>query len=276
MSKFSHKDYIKFSCPICNEIPNPIFNMKDRFNILIYISICPNDGLIFLNPRWTNEQYKKYYADEYDTMKRKHIFKEVKPNRKMYKHGRSIFKCVKKYCRHPKSIIDIGAGNGYTLDFLKDVYKVNTYFIEPSIECQKQLKERGHILTEFNTNIKFDLLTSRHVLEHINDPIQHLKDIRLLMNDDSLLHISFPNAKNMISGWFQNPHIYYFDEETFNLIIQKVGLKMIIYKNDKTELWYLLKKIEQLDNIKDGLNYDEQVKKVMMATKIKKWKIEMI
>ena len=51
---------------------------------------------------------------------------------------------------------------------------------------------------------------------------------------------------------------------------------MIIYKNDKTELWYLLKKIEQLDNIKDGLNYDEQVKKVMMATKIKKWKIEMI
>lgn len=242
----SNKNYVKFPCPICGEIPDPIFSMKDKFDILIYLSVCPDDNLIFLNPRWTDEQYIKYYSDEYDHVKRKQIFKKIEPNRKMYKHGRSIYKRVKQFCRHPKSILDIGAGDGRTLDFLKSTYGVDTYFIEPSIECQKQMKERGHIFVDFGTDIKFDLLTSRHVLEHISDPIQHLKNIRSLMHDDSFFHIAFPNGENTPKKQLQNPHIYYFNKEIFYLMAKIVGLEIIKCHVDKNEAWFILKKYDPL------------------------------
>lgn len=269
-----NKNYVKFPCPVCDCITHPLFSMKDRFNILLYISVCPNDGLIFLNPRWTIKQYEKYYTKGYDHMKRKQIFQDIKPTRKMYKHGRSIYKRVKKYCRHPESILDIGAGNGYTLDFLRDVYKVKTYFIEPSIECQKQINERGHTSINFGVKNKFDLLTSRHVIEHVNDPIQHLKDIRLLMHDDSIFHIAFPNGGKLSKVWFQVPHIYYFNKDVFDLILSIVGFKIIKCNIGENELWYILKKCDPYDYIiEDESRYKKQINKIIKASKIRKCKL---
>lgn len=261
-------NYSKFSCPICHDNIKPTFKMKDRFDVTLYISICRNDGLIFLNPRWSDDQYKKYYKREYDKVKRKDIFKDIKINRKMFKHGRSIYKRVKSFCRKPKSILDIGAGNGYALDFLKDVYKIQTYFIEPSIECQKLMLMRGH--KQIVKDKKFDLLTSRHVLEHISDPIDHLKYIRTFMDDDSIFHISFPNSENISKAWFQVPHIYYFDEIIFRLMAGIVGLKIIKCVSGKNELWFILKKCDPYEIKIDTHSYDDQVNKIIKASKIKK------
>ena len=273
--KYSDKSYKKFPCPICGYIPEPIFRMKDRFKNILYISVCPNDGLIFLNPRWTCKQYEKYYKDEYDHMKRKHIFnKDIKTTRKTFKHGRSVLKRIKKYCKSPKTILDIGAGGDKSLDFLKSVYKnVNTYFIEPSIECQNQIKKRGHILVDFNTNIKFDLLISRHVLEHVNNPIEHLTNIRSLMNDKSLFLISFPNGGNMKKVWFETPHIYYFNEEIFNIMVKMVGLKNITHSVGKNEMWYLLSKCNPSDDLNNGLKYNVQINKIENASKVKEYSV---
>lgn len=241
MKNFSKKNYVNFLCPICNKSSKSIFKIIDKFNILIYISLCPNDGLIFLNPRWTNEQYKLYYKTEYDHMKRKEIFKKIKPNKKSFKHGKSIYKNIKSFHK-PKTILDIGAGNGYILDFLRDKFDAKTYFIEPSIEYKKQLKLRNHIEVDFDTYMEFDLLISRHVLEHTQNPVKHLKHIKSLMNNDSLLHISFPNNDNISKISFQNPHIYYFTDHTFNLIVEIIGLKIIKKFINNNELRYILKK----------------------------------
>lgn len=268
------KNYIKFPCPICHNKVDPIFKIKDRFNIILYISICKNDGLIFLNPRWSNEQYDRYYLEGYDKMKRKQIFEKVKDNRKLYKRGRSIYKRVKSFCRSPKSILDVGAGNGYILDFLRDVFKTESFFIEPSIECQKQILSRGHKYITFQTDKKFDLITSRHVLEHVNDPIDYLKSIRNLMDDNTIFHISFPNSQNMAKAWFQVPHIYYFDESIFRLIAGMIGLKIIKYESGKNELWFILKKCDSY-KVKIKLHsYEDQINKIIKASKIKKCQLD--
>jgi len=275
--KFSNKDYIKYPCPVCGATPNPTFKVKEN-NILLYVSVCPNDGLIFLNPRWTIKQYVKYYADEFDRTKRKGIFKKKHSGFKKFNNRTiRIDKCLKDLFISPKSIIDIGAGNGMLLDFFKTTYDIDTYFIEPSIECKKQMESRDHTSVDFGTDKKFDLLISSHVVEHVDDPIKYLNDVRSLMHDDSIFHICFPDSDNMVTGWFQVPHIYYFNKKIFDLMIKIIGLDIIEHDVYKTELWYTLKKCDPCSKkIEGGSKREEQIKKIIDSSKIKKQKIKYI
>lgn len=107
---------------------------------------------------------------------------------------------VRKYLgKGPRRAVDIGCGSGYLLAALKEEgfdclgidFNPEMYRIVSEIHG---IPARTATLAELvSENQKFDLIVSSHVLEHMENPLQTLKEIRMLLDRSGLLFIGLPN-----------------------------------------------------------------------------------
>ncbi len=154
-----------------------------------------------------------------------------------------------------KSILDIGCGGGSFLDNIKGIAKEITC-IEPCSEFQKSLRDRGyevHSDIKFSRNSTYDLITSFHVIEHINDPLSFLKDIEKKMHSKSRLIITTPNLDDILNKslkeykefFYRSAHSFYFNELSLKSIGERAGLicKKVTFKHrySASNFFYWLK-----------------------------------
>ena len=173
-------DSKEINCPLCNSIDHEriykkeykIWNKGKCFKWIAQQVICRECGMIFTNPQPTNKALKWFY--ESDTRFGKHLryFKDTQLD--------FIQKNTPKNC---KTIFDIGAFEGIFLEIAKS-RGYTVFGIEPSAEgVDRAMKEykikivKGFFNKEFlnNFNSKFDIITIRHVLEHVQNPVDFLK-----------------------------------------------------------------------------------------------------
>ncbi|HCN37520.1 MAG TPA: hypothetical protein DIS94_07415, partial [Bacteroidetes bacterium] len=96
------------------------------------------------------------------------------------------------------SLLDVGCGSGLFLKSVSDVFNVS------GIDVSK--KSINFAREEFGLDVsnkslddlisdgkKFDIITLWHVLEHFNNPVEDLKKIRNLLNENGVLIIEVPN-----------------------------------------------------------------------------------
>lgn len=102
-------------------------------------------------------------------------------------------------------VLDIGCGDGATLDWIKCLGKCNkTFGIE--ISAEPFLISKTKIDYSLNINIenernffpgeKFDLILVLDVLEHLIDPWKFLEMIRSRLNEKGVLIVSIPNIRH--------------------------------------------------------------------------------
>ncbi|MEB3330048.1 MAG: methyltransferase domain-containing protein, partial [Candidatus Sericytochromatia bacterium] len=68
-----------------------------------------------------------------------------------------------------------------------------------------------------------------HVLEHVNDPLSFLRDVRRVMRPGGIAHICVPNVEcpeARLSGWvsFEPYHLLYFTPATLAATVSRTGL----------------------------------------------------
>ncbi len=106
-------------------------------------------------------------------------------------------------------ILDIGCGNGRYLTTMKK-QGWQTYGIEINPKASKYAREELHL--DVNTgdllNCKyqdkfFDVITMRHSLEHLYEPILTLKEVKRILKDDGLLVIAVPNIDSFAAKVFK-------------------------------------------------------------------------
>lgn len=81
----------------------------------------------------------------------------------------------------------------------------------------------------------FHLITMWHVIEHLPEPLQSLKDIYRLLTDDGTLIMEIPNSKSLAraifgSNWYAwdlPRHFYHFSPKTITKLIEKAGFSNI-------------------------------------------------
>ncbi len=127
----------------------------------------------------------------------------------------------------PKSILDIGYGNG---DFLKVSQKIipncygndiSNYPTPDNVEFVENIKEKH-----------FDVITFFDVLEHFEN-IEFVKDLKC-----NYIMISVPNCHFFSEEWFENwkhrrpdEHIFHFNEKSLNNYFKEMGFVKISYSN---------------------------------------------
>ncbi|MCB0653389.1 MAG: class I SAM-dependent methyltransferase [Saprospiraceae bacterium] len=226
-------EFESVNCLICGGEDHQRISDKGAHGFPAHVVICRKCGLVFLNPRWSAERYRKFYETEYD---------------QFYRGGsggeETVFQIVERlkagsfFPVNPGKILDIGSGKGASLTYLKNHhYPEAQYFaIEPSVICQEVLKQNGIELVadqiekdwEDGYQEEFDFVIMRHVLEHFMDPIMVLKKVKSVLKNNGLLYIAVPNALNPstpLSNHFRNVHTFYFNKWTISNALRLAGLE---------------------------------------------------
>lgn len=97
------------------------------------------------------------------------------------------------------SVLEVGSGTGEFLDYVKLQSETRMVGLDTTIESFEKCKAKGHevyampleryILT---SKEKYDLVVAFHLLEHVDNPLELVKDMMKLVNSNGRCMLSFP------------------------------------------------------------------------------------
>ena len=208
----------------------------------LLICICSNCGHRFLNPRKSNNFFKKYYNNNY----RKIAFGSFKPSQfyidEQHKRSEGVMRYFQSMLKKG-NFLDHGCASGATMiPWKNEGWKV--YGIDPHLPSvltgQNQLKLNiAHAFGEnmpFKKNF-FDTVMSLGSLEHSYDVNRSLKEIFRVLKKKGNLIIRWRTDK--IKGspleYYNHNHFRYFTKKNWENILNKHGFRIIKFVNKKLE-----------------------------------------
>lgn len=208
-------------CPICKgkNIPT-MYEFNYRGNGTLYCSVCADCHLNFLNPRMTDEQTVKYYSGLYrDTINQNED--GINPVDLQNQHDRAMVQVntIKEHLKGLKSNLEIGSSAGYLLDRLHMEcdfeYCVG---VEPDTRYHRLEPGCNYRMYQDIDEVpkqQFDLITMSHSLEHMNHPLEYMRNIiDNYTHDGSLIMIEVPNTDYYMCYGLAHP--MNFNQETLN------------------------------------------------------------
>ncbi len=192
-----------------------------RALIITNYFICHNCGLIFQNPRLSEEELDIFYRDGYYRNIINLTDKEMDYDEKIRAQNDSkiIRKIIGKVGRH----LDIGSSRGYLLSYVNAVKK---YGIEPNVRYSREKKIKVFPKIEDVRLEKFDLITVIHTLEHVSNPIQLIKKTKHLLKINGHFMVEIPTWKSP-GGPLRFAHLYHFEPSVLRGILYSHGFKII-------------------------------------------------
>jgi SAM-dependent methyltransferase len=235
-----------------------------QFGYSVHPVICPNCGLVYLNPRWSKKDYDIFYSYYYDPLYRL----EIKPDygaEGVIRNMEIIYNRIKEYIpKDATNILDVGCGSGYGLKYMQEkINNIELYGIESSTECcdflQSEKIGAKLVTTDFDDNWTkeyknaMDIVILRHVVEHMLDPIDTLKKIRNVLKKEGIIYFATPDMMHpriklrdyddWWQYWFRAVHPYYYCKETLFKTLEMAGLYPYRFGDkDNEEVWVLAKK----------------------------------
>lgn len=229
-------------CPICQSTEHKIAlegvdygYTKEEFKIVE----CSGCGFWFTNPIPEIDKIGEYYKSENyisHTSSKKGLFERlyhIVRKRAIKKK----FNLVGKG-RSSGELLDIGCGTGDFLSFVQQQnWKVKG--LEPSDDARSMASEKG-LETSAETELynlpdaTYDRITMWHVLEHVYNLNEDLKQIKRVLKDDGKFFVAVPNrssydAQKYGKFWaaYDLPiHLYHFTPADINKLMKAHGMEV--------------------------------------------------
>ena len=181
------------NCRICDNSNLTLFYTQGDRNQFHFYK-CPECGLINLDLDGLKiaKHQLKYFAR----------FNPIE-NYENEKGAREAYHFIKRYVPTKGSYLDIGCGGGAVLYFArKDGWQVRGLEISPDYaryvhDTLGIEVDTGDFLEYDDFQEKFDLISLRHVLEHLPDSILALNKIGALLKGGGYAHFEFPNINSI-------------------------------------------------------------------------------
>ena len=231
-------------CPICghNEFEK-VYDLDDYKITQETFSLqkCTHCTLIYTVDPPLGDNIGRYYeSDDYleHSNRKNDLFS------RMYGWGRDLMFGYKygilKKLGSEKKILDIGAGSGYFLNFMRGKgYSVTG--IEMSERARNHAKEVHNLDIHpdemFHNKAfkeKFDIISLWHVMEHLYDLNQVVKRFDELLNPNGHLVIALPNYnaleveiyKKYWNGWDVPRHLWHFSPQSLKHLMNNHGFEI--------------------------------------------------
>ncbi len=140
------------------------------------------------------------------------------------------------------TMLEVGCGFGFTLDFAKRILNMDVVGYEPSLYGELGAKELGidirrtYLTLEDVQTKKFDIIYLSEVLEHVEDPEFILKLLKEGLSEKGILIMTTPNYKQLTKDLNRpselallspGAHVILFGPESLAALLKKVGLSHV-------------------------------------------------
>ncbi|WP_025744050.1 class I SAM-dependent methyltransferase [Aquimarina pacifica] len=196
--------------------------------------------MLVTSPKPEEKEIHKYYQSEdyiSHTDAKRSLFEKMYHIVKVFSLKKKT-KLITRLNKGTGSLLDIGAGTG---DFLM-VAKNKGWFVEgvePSDQAKELAIDKGVTLQDDTSNLdseSFDIITMWHVLEHVPNPKDQIKELRRLLKPNGFAVIAVPNFKSYDATYYKSfwaaydvpRHLWHFSKKA----VQKLFLEeeMILEK----------------------------------------------
>lgn len=243
MQPLRTKESVDF-CPLCYQ--------KDHFRLNKQnLSYCRSCNFYYLDPR----PEQREIIDSYNTSETFNRWQNEQDFRCLLWEKR--LDLILKF-KKTGALLDVGTGDGFFLKFASNFFQVDsTEISEAGIKIANDRgfnPFHGSILDiNYPVNLKYDVITLWHVLEHLPDPTAVLKRIQTLLKEDGILVIAVPNefiplfklkhgfgrlkeewAKSI---WGKEIHLNYFTPMSLKKYIKRIGFKNVLFKVDDVHVY---------------------------------------
>lgn len=253
VSKISIRIRVQDKCLLCgtegvllySELKDRLFSVPGQWSFYK----CSNHhcGFIWLNPLPVREDLPKLYVDYFThqhpvgpAVQPKSIFNNI------FQVFQGFFRWPERTRRYnvmflldskPGRVLDLGCGNGYRLGLLKalgwDVVGVEIDPVSRAIAQKSGYTVYGEELSKvaFPDN-SFDAVIMCHVIEHLDDPFEVVKECLRVLKPGGRFVATTPNALSLghryfNSNWYAlDPprHLHLFSTRSIKLFVQSLGV----------------------------------------------------
>lgn len=220
---------------------------KETFELLYDETL----DLLITSPQPSEENLGKYYeSDDYisHTDGKRSIFE------KAYHFIKNIalknkLSLINDLQQSKGNLLDIGAGTGDFLLVAKN-NNWNTVGIEPSEKAKAIAKAKGvelkSNLSELESN-SFDIITMWHVLEHVPNLENQIKELKRLLKPNGSILIAVPNFKSFDANYYKEfwaaydvpRHLWHFSKTAIKKLFAKEELELIKILPMKFDSFYV-------------------------------------
>ncbi|MEZ6056919.1 MAG: class I SAM-dependent methyltransferase [Planctomycetaceae bacterium] len=223
-------------CNLCRGTDVEQVGTVDREGEALTTVMCSRCGLVWTDPRPTEEQTRKFYRDDYRlaykstyTPRKKHALRETE---RAIERADRLTSLIQPGTR----LLDVGSAGGFFLYVMRQ-RGVEIQGVEPNRGFAEFAQEELGIPTRnaFLQDVDFpaggfDIATSHHVFEHLEDPTFSLKRIRNWVKPGGHLLIEVPNVEaryHAPNNRFHIGHLYNYNPYTMEGIGRKIGLEVV-------------------------------------------------
>ncbi len=218
MGKLSLSNKVRSACILCGKS-----SFKNIFGKKHFLFKCRNCGMVSARTIPTSEELKDHYFD-YPS------YESIPPL--TLKRYNDILNMLEPY-RKNNNLLETGCGFGLFLEVAKGRnWNVSgTELSEAAlIECRKKkipVTENIEQLLQ-QKNMKFDVVVSLEVIEHLTDPVAEVSMYAKLLRPEGALYITTPNFNSFtrrLLGRFWNvisypEHLHYFTSRTIHQLLE--------------------------------------------------------
>ena len=212
-----------------------ITSMGEICNQNLVIYRCDNCSHVQTNPL---ENIEEYYDQSYKILinsdEEDQIYMDKSGN-KTFRIDHQVDTLLKKIKvpEHAK-VLDYGSGKGATLRKLVEKNdSIIPHLFDVSNDYKtfwKKFAEPGNCATyklSHEWSERFDLVLSFFALEHVENPIEFVKDIYSVLNNDGCFYGIVPNMYDNIGDFAVIDHVNHFSENSLNYLFQENGFSDI-------------------------------------------------
>jgi len=235
----------------------------DRYGLPLQTVLCVKCGTLRIDPYLDDKSLSDFYTDYYQQMYGRSV-KVDEYFAKQSNYGKKFYELAKQSLRPGSNILEFGCGAGGALATFK-ANGHNVYGIEYSQELISYGKSMGlsnlyyGSLVDFrnaNKGVKFDLIYSNHVFEHVNNPHEYLSNCREMLGENGSIICAIPDIYNSHTHIFPNSnfkpmfhiaHIYNYSMSCLENMAEKLGMEIQrlapdpsirTATSDMPELWF--------------------------------------
>lgn len=216
------------ACPICHASDlAPVTNGRSPG------SRCLACGQVFLNPRMDDASAREYYQGAYRDQVSADGTNGIDPTdlqRQRERAHNQIHHCW-DYIEHARTMLEIGCSAGYLMDKLNINFDTACIGVEPDVRYHQVDPACNFRLYRDISEVplrQFDLIAMSHSLEHMQHPLEYLRELGAYCHAKTRLLIEVPNYE-LTPLTLNDHHPYAFTADTLNGLLARVGFVPLLF-----------------------------------------------